>query len=99
MEIKIGRKYLVKSWEEMESKYGLNAFGGVNTFAYFTKGMRKYCGTIVTVKYIDCNDFTFLVEEDERHWWDKQMLKPLKNSIFSLLEERNEIQSRYCSKN
>lgn len=90
----IGQKVKVKSWEQMEKEYG-SAFGAINTPSSFTDEMRRFCGMIFTISYVDQDHKAYGVEvknnaalnEDlERYSWDEEMLMPTK--LGNIIRER-----------
>lgn len=89
MKIEIGKKYLVKSWEEMEKEYGLDEFGYINVPASFVPSMRRFCKTIVTIKGIGMPWYN-IIEDNDEFFWSKEMLKeiPDKRTIKFYLEKR-----------
>lgn len=44
--------------------------------AFAVRGMQKYAGQVLTIKYID-SDYTFTVKEND-WWWSPEMLEPVK---------------------
>lgn len=53
MKFKVGDKVKIKSWEEMEEEFGLDHAENINCNFGFTKAMKKYCGTVATIRKID----------------------------------------------
>ena len=93
MKIEIGKKYLVKSWEEMEKEYGLDECGYINVPAAFVPSMRRFCKTIVTIKSRgnSLGDLWYdIIEDNGEFFWSKEMLKeiPDKRTIKFYLEKR-----------
>lgn len=46
---KIGDRVKIKSWKQMEKKYGLNELGNINCACVFTKLMSDLCGGKYTI--------------------------------------------------
>lgn len=92
MEIKIGRKYIVKSWEEMAEEF-LAFDTEIRTPALFVLSMKGYCGTIVTIDEHTHCDFWHVKEDGHEFYWDEHMLKPYegKECINYYLERRKKI--------
>ena len=51
---KVGDRVKVRSWEDMEKQYGLDAYGNINTPSNpFVTSMREYCGKVATISTVD----------------------------------------------
>ena len=90
--MKVGQKYKVRSWEDMEREFG-TAEGIHETYipcrGAFMLSMKKYCNTIVTVDAVLIN--LFRVQED--NWaflWSTDMVKPL-GDLYEAIQNR-----RHC---
>ena len=77
-----GDEIIVKSWEEMERKYGLTRSGYINTYAVFTEEMKVFCGKTGTiVRFNDNSDiridfFDYSLNRLAREFnFDVQMIK------------------------
>lgn len=53
---KVGDRVRIKSWEQMEKEYGLDAAGDIKCKCAFVKSMRKYCGSTLTISEIASAD-------------------------------------------
>lgn len=74
MKYKVGDKVRVRSWESMEKEFGLKDDGNIKVMFTFTKGMKKYCGKLVT---ISSNNGSYMIEEDSgMHTWCDDMFWP-----------------------
>lgn len=40
----VGDKVTIRQWDDMESEFGLDEYGGIKVPKTFTKFMKKYCG-------------------------------------------------------
>ena len=52
--MKVGQKYKVRSWDDMEREFGTAQTGGetyIPCLAFFVKDMCRFCGTTITVSY------------------------------------------------
>ena len=49
----LGNKVTIRQWEDMESEFGLNEFGGINVPKVFTESMKKYCGQTLTIVHVN----------------------------------------------
>ena len=89
MEIKIGRKYIVKLWEEMAKEFPASD-EEIETPAVFVLGMKGFCGTIITIDEYVYSDFWHIKEDGHEFYWDEHMLKPYegKEYINYYLERR-----------
>lgn len=70
--LKVGEKYIVRSWKSMKKEYGL-AGGHIKTPAYFVDGMKKYCGQKVTIAK-EYGGFYDIREDNGCFKWDPCML-------------------------
>ena len=70
--LKVGEKYIVRSWASMKKEYGL-AGGHIKTPAYFVYGMKKYCGQKVTIAK-EYGGFYDIIEDNGCFKWDPCML-------------------------
>lgn len=68
LEIKVGDKVKIRSWESMEKEFGLDRDGDIDCRPCFVRNMKKYCGKTVTVKHVT-DDEDFHVEGDSDAWW------------------------------
>ena len=48
----VGDKVTIRQWEDMESEFGLNEFGGINVPKVFTESMKKYCGQTLPIVHV-----------------------------------------------
>ena len=71
--LKVGEKYIVRSWESMKKEYGLEG-EFINTPAYFVYGMKKYCGRKVTIVKEGRGYFYKIIEDNGHFIWDPCML-------------------------
>lgn len=90
MNIQVGKKYLVKSWEQMEKEYGLTYSGQINTPCVFVRQMKKYCGNIVTISSKIYGLYS--IKEDNGIWnWDDCMFVAPEKTIRYFLEKEGKI--------
>lgn len=91
--MKVGQKYKVRSWDDMERKFGIAEEIGeiyIPCMGAFMLSMKKYCGTIVTVASTDWSSL-FRVQEDEGKFsWSIDMVKPI-GGLYEAIQNR-----RHC---
>lgn len=87
--MKVGQKYKVRSWDDMEREFGTAQIGGVTyipCLESFVKDMCRFCGTTVTVSYFNNN--VFRIEEDNgRYAWSTDMITPL-GDLYEAIQSR-----------
>ena len=66
---KVGDKVRIRSWEDMESEFGLDEQGNIDCRYLFTREMQYLCGKDFTISSIS-----------ENHYYSEE--KPLKINIF-----------------
>lgn len=65
-EINVGDTVCVKSWDDMVSEFGLNAYGNIACKFGFNKEMSAFCGRRAIVREIDPADGElFLIDPDD----------------------------------
>lgn len=74
--LKVGDKVTVRSWEDMEKEYGLNAFGNIMIGQRFVKEMKKFCGCEVTIRNVSDSD-TIFIDGDFEYTWSPEMFEPV----------------------
>lgn len=81
--IKKGKVVQIKSWESMESKFGVDRDGDIDFYPGFIKEMLPLCGRIITItpdmeiEYDMYDSFT-IYDEDGQAWIiSEEMLKPV----------------------
>lgn len=52
MEFKVGDRVRIKSWEQMEKKFGKNSDGGIDCMPCFIEDMKYLCGKTATIAEI-----------------------------------------------
>lgn len=57
MKYKVGDKVTVRSWEDMEKEFGLDAAGDIKVKCFFTKQMEKFCGKQLIIDRIDGDNY------------------------------------------
>lgn len=91
--MKIGQKYRVRSWDDMEREFGV-AEGIFEIYVAcegdFMLSMKKYCGTIVTVAGIIWNDIFTIQEDKGKFIWSIDMVKPI-GGLYEAIQSR-----RHC---
>lgn len=86
--LRIGKKYRVKSFEQLKKEYGVTEGGMPDVFLGFNSDMKRLCGHIVTItrhknEYIP----SYYVKEDPCGWaWTSQML--MKFPLGALINRR-----------
>lgn len=93
MEFKIGQKVLVRTWDSMENRFGLDENGNINVYKVFVPGMKKYCKKIVTIESIN-KTFSFkdayyrIIEDNHDYMWFSDMFVQ-EDAIEFYLARRN----------
>lgn len=83
-EFKVGDRVQFKTWEEMEKEFEVTKYGNINILnSYFTKGMKRLCGTYATITEIEDDGICYLTNftaKGETEWeYSLEMLKPAVN--------------------
>ena len=71
---KVGDKIKIRSWESLTKEFGIDDRGGIYipSNPWFSPKMKKYCGRILTIKYISAVSGHYRTEEacdDGYGWW------------------------------
>ena len=87
MKYKVRDKVRVRQWDDMAKEFGL-IFGDDIDIpnCTFVNKMKRYCGSVVTIHDIVCNNSRYLVKEDDwNFFWIDDMFEDLKinNSIYA----------------
>ena len=87
MKYKVGDKVRVRQWDDMAKEFGL-IFGDDIDIpnCTFVNKMKRYCGSVVTIHDIVCNNSRYLVKEDDwNFFWIDDMFENLEinNSIYA----------------
>lgn len=48
----VGDKVTIRQWDDMESEFGLDEYGGIKVPKRFTKSMKQYCGQTLPIVYV-----------------------------------------------
>lgn len=88
--VKIGKKYKIRSWEDMEKEFG-TAIGTFEIFIAckgdFLLSMKKYCGTIVTVTGTIWDGLFRIQEDGGAFIWSTDMITPL-GDLYEAIQSR-----------
>lgn len=87
--MKVGQKYKVRSWEDMEKEFGTAQIKDktyIPCLAFFVKGMCRFCGTTVTVSCVGSNIFK-IKEDNGRYMWSTDMITPL-GDLYEAIQSR-----------
>lgn len=76
--IQVGKKCRIKSYEEI--KKTLDHRGRVGN-CYFAKGMEKFCGTSVTIKWIYRHEIPYFATKENNWSWSEKWLIPINTNI------------------
>lgn len=57
MKYKVGDKVIIRSWEDMARQFGVDSCGDIMVKHLFTRYMRQYCGTTMTIERISGEKF------------------------------------------
>ena len=49
----VGDKVTIRQWDDMESEFGLDEYGGIKVPKTFTKFMKKYCGQTFPIVHVN----------------------------------------------
>lgn len=60
MKYKVGDKVKIKTWEQMESEFGLDSDGDIPCEHNFTNFMKDFCGTVQEIIDMDTVSYTML---------------------------------------
>lgn len=73
---KVGDRVKVRSWDSMAKEYGMDG-GSIQIPCVFVPKMRKYCGQVVTIRFISSTG-RYLIKEDNGYGWvfSEQMFEP-----------------------
>ena len=87
MKYKVRDKVRVRQWDDMAKEFGL-IFGDDIDIpnCTFVNKMKRYCGSVVTIHDIVCNNSRYLVKEDDwNFFWIDDMFENLEinNSIYA----------------
>lgn len=88
--VKVGQKYKVRSWEDMEKEFETAQIRGetyIPCSAFFVKDMCRFCGTTVTVSYFIYNNIFRIEEDNGRYMWSTDMVKPL-GDLYEAIQSR-----------
>ena len=88
--MKVGQKYKVRSWDDMEKEFG--RIKRMTEIYIPCKGdfmlsMKKYCGTIVTVISIGWYDLFKVQEDGGKFLWSMDMVKPV-GGLYEAIQSR-----------
>ena len=86
--LRIGKKYRVKSFEQLKKEYGVTEGGMPDVLLGFNSDMKRLCGHIVTITRHK-SEYTpsYYIKEDPWGWaWTSQML--LKLPLRALINRR-----------
>lgn len=98
MKYKVGDKVRVRQWDDMVEEFGF--FGctksNINILGcLFTNGMKKFCGSVVTISNIT-SDSRYLIKEDDRNWsWTDEMFE---NMYYSCTDKITKDLQEACDK-
>ncbi len=48
----VGDKVTIRQWDDMESEFGLDEYGGIKVPKAFTKYMKQYCGQTLPIVHV-----------------------------------------------
>ena len=48
----VGDKVTIRQWDDMESEFGLDEYGGIKVPKTFTMYMKKYCGQTLPIVHV-----------------------------------------------
>lgn len=48
----VGDKVTIRQWDDMESEFGLDSYGGIKVPNAFTEPMKQYCGQTLPIVYV-----------------------------------------------
>lgn len=73
MRYKVGDKVLIRQWDDMKEEFGLTIGGNINCKNFFSKGMCRFCGRVMTIKGNEDQRYT-MREDDGRYSWSDDMI-------------------------
>lgn len=48
----VGDKVTIRQWDDMESEFGLDEYGGIKVPKRFIKSMKQYCGQTLSIVHV-----------------------------------------------
>jgi len=96
MRYKAGDKVKIKTWKDMEEKYGLDSVGDIKCFCNFTENMEKklndlYPNRIVIISKIET---TYYSVENVGWAWSDDMIEGLASEL-EIIDPKDKINSRF----
>lgn len=95
--IKVGDKFKVRQWEDMEEEYGTindNDESAIDCECTFIDKMIEYCGTIVTISSINGNNHYIIDEDDGEFNWSMDMFECSNRHLIKLMRD-DDLQEEY----
>ena len=87
--MKVGQKYKVRSWEDMEREFGTAQTSDkiyIPCLAFFVKDMCRFCETTVTISYFIYSNVFRIEEDNGRYMWSIDMVKP--GDLYEAIQSR-----------
>ena len=92
---KIGDKVKICEWDYMEKKYGLDPWGAIKVPYSFIGDMKKYCGTVRTIKgvYTGTYGTYYRMKEDEYllYWSEEMFESQSQNQSIVIYKKDNKV--------
>lgn len=89
--MKVGQKYKVRSWDDMEREFGVNYYGAIrcNNYCSFVGEMKKYCGKKLRIAAINNFNDTYYYLNSVHSWtFTSEMFE--KGDLSMLITRRQE---------
>ena len=92
---KIGDKVKICGWDYMAEKYGLDSWGAIRVPYSFAADMKKYCGTVRTIKgvYTGTYGTYYRMKEDEYllYWSEEMFESQSQNQSIVIYKKDNKV--------
>lgn len=70
----VGDKVLIRDWDDMEREFGIGGADGINCECGFTKGMKKFCNTVVEIVRVTASSHYRIKKEGEFRTFTNDMI-------------------------
>ena len=70
----VGDKVFIRDWDDMEREFGIGGADGINCECGFTKGMKKFCNTVVEIVRVTASSHYRIKKEGEFRTFTNDMI-------------------------
>lgn len=74
MRYKVGDRVLIRQWDDMRDKFGLDMLESIPCNCSFTEKMKIYCGETLTISNVFPRYYS-VKEDKEKHFWSDDMIE------------------------